>query len=46
MIMSKGFFMFVFNDMEDIDKIFRGVYFVGSVGVFMNLWIERFELNK
>eukprot|EP00253_Pinus_taeda_P013643 PITA_13643 len=44
---SKGFFMVVFTNIEDKDKIFEGgPYFYVVVGLYMRPWVMNFVLEK
>jgi len=43
---SKGFFIVVFTNMEDRDKIFEGgPYFFAAVGLYMQPWMMNFMLE-
>jgi hypothetical protein len=44
---SKGFFIVVFMNLEDRDKVFEGgAYFHTLAGLYMCLWKEKFSLEK
>ena len=44
---AKGFFMVVFLNLEDRNKIFEGgPYFLNSVGLFLKPWKEKFKVDK
>jgi hypothetical protein len=44
---SKGFFMIIFYNLEDKDRIFdNGPYFYNSAGLFLRFWMDRFSPEK
>jgi len=44
---SKGFFMTIFNLVEDQERVFQGgPYFFNSVTLYMRIWKENFSSEK
>jgi hypothetical protein len=44
---SKGFFMIIFHNLEDRNRIFDGgPYFFNSAGLFLRFWTEKFSPEK
>ena len=44
---GKGFFVFLFENKDDMDLIFRsGPYFMGPRGLYLNCWSLSFDIEK
>ena len=44
---GKGFFVFIFEAIEDTNLIFRnGLYFMGPYGLYLNQWTLDFDLTQ
>ena len=44
---AKGFFTFIFLNLEDRNKIFEGgPYFFNSIGLFLRPWKEKLNMDS